>query len=588
MGGAFAYLTWCSLRNRIRVRIRRLREPRYLIGLVAGLLYMYAFVFRHAVRGRARGPAAPGLALAVAQGAAALEALGSAGLFALAVVAWLWPGSRQGLTFTRADVQFLFQAPLTRRQLVQYKLLRSQVGTIFGSAVMTVFLRSGSLEGGWMMMAGLWVMFSIIGLHATGISLSRQSVAQAGLTGLAKQWVPFALLAGAIAVIGGTIAVHATALAALATPREVAAELQRLATTGAAGVVLWPFRAIVRVPLAASSAEFWRALPWAIAMLAANYVWVLRADAAFEEASAMRSEEVAVRLAAIKAGRLSAPRVKPAATAAPTPFALALTGRPETAILWKNLIMVGRYLSLKTLLRLLPLVVLVGVLASRPDRQGGLLPVLAGLCLMGLIFTVLVGPQIARNDLRQDLAQLGVLKTWPVSGPAIVRGEILAPAVVLTAIAWILIVVGALLAGMFHLRPDAAAAVLANRLSYAIAAMLVAPGILLSQLVVQNGIAIVFPAWVAVGASRASGIEATGQRLLMLAGNLITLVLALLPGAIVGGGLALAVYWTTGVVLVFVPALLVAALLLAECWLATEALGRVLERTDVSAVDAAE
>jgi len=48
------------------------------------------------------------------------------------------------------------------------------------------------------------------------------------------------------------------------------------------------------------------------------------------------------------------------------------------------------------------------------------------------------------------------------------------------------------------------------------------------------------------------------------------------------------VYALTGTIPIVIPALLAAVVVLAECWAATELLGRVLDRTDVSAVDAAE
>ena len=44
--GALIYLTLCSMRNRFRVRFKRLREPRYLIGLIAGLSYFYFLFWR--------------------------------------------------------------------------------------------------------------------------------------------------------------------------------------------------------------------------------------------------------------------------------------------------------------------------------------------------------------------------------------------------------------------------------------------------------------------------------------------------------------------------------------------------------------
>jgi ABC-2 type transport system permease protein len=588
VAGAFLYLTVCSFRNRLRIRFRRLREPRYLVGLIAGSIYMWYFVFRNLFRrpivSTGRGGFGPISGMVRAAGPFA--AIGSLVLFAFTAISWLWPGTRPALAFTRAEVQFLFQAPLTRRQLVHYRLIRSQVGNIFGSVITTVFLRPGSLAMGWTTVAGMWLIFSIISVHSIGISLSHQSVRKAGWTGVARQWLPLTLILGSIAVLTATIALDWSHIRTLATARGVVDELEILTTTGIAGAILWPFRAMLRVPLAADATAFWLALPWGLLILVVNYLWVLQADAAFEEASAARSEQIAARLDAIRSGRRAAP-VRRKSKVLNQPFALAPTGRPETAILWKNLIMVGRYLSLKTLLRLLPLLVVVLAFASR-SHTAGVPSVLAILCLISLGFTIMLGPQIARNDLRQDLAQLGVLKAWPVSGPALLRGELMAPALVLTAIAWLLIGAGALLIGALDTSGSIRWMTSFNRLSFATAAMLIAPGVILAQLVVQNGIAVVFPAWVAVGTARARGIEATGQRLLMMAGNIVTLVLALLPGVLVGGAIAGGVYWKTGVLPIVIPALIVCAFLLVECWLAIEALGRVLERTDVSAVETSE
>ena len=42
------------------------------------------------------------------------------------------------IEFSRAEVQFFFQAPISRRQLLHYKLLRSQLALIFGTAFATI------------------------------------------------------------------------------------------------------------------------------------------------------------------------------------------------------------------------------------------------------------------------------------------------------------------------------------------------------------------------------------------------------------------------------------------------------------------
>jgi ABC-2 type transport system permease protein len=127
-----------------------------------------------------------------------------------------------------------------------------------------------------------------------------------------------------------------------------------------------------------------------------------------------------------------------------------------------------------------------------------------------------------------------------------------------------------------------------NVVSYAAAAAILAPPVILAQTVVLNGIAVMFPAWSSLGSSRARGIDAMGQRLLMMAGILLALALSLLPGAVVAGALMAVVYWLTGTLLIVVPALLVAFVVIVECWVAAELLGRALDRTDVTAIDPVE
>ena len=573
MIGAFLYLMGCSFKNRLRRRLQRLREPRYVIGLLVGLLYFYLAFFRRSGRPRVQGDAA-----AVAAVVGPLQFFGGLFLFSAAVITWVRPGGRPPLPFTRPEVQFLFTAPVTRRQLVHYTLWRSQIAILIGSVIASLILRPGSLSAGWTLVAGIWVVLMTLRLHLVGVALRRLSLASHGRMGLARQWLPLVVVVGAAGVLAHALIGAWPVLASLKDGQTVLAEVQRLAGQGAAAVVFWPFNALVRLPLAASPAEFVAALPPALILLALNYVWVLRSDAAFEEASAEHAERQAAMRAAPRPpskGRLAAP------------FTLAPIGPPETAILWKNLILIGRYVSLRTLVRVLPAVIVLGLVA-RSGGAGGFGVVLGTLALPLAAMAMLLGPQIARNDLRQDLARLPLLKTWPVRGAALIRGEVLAPAIVVTVVAWLLMLTAAFLGGGLREGSREATLLGANRASWLAAACVLAPAIVLAQVVVQNGLAVLFPAWVAIGAARARGIEATGQRLLMLAGMLVALIVSLLPGVAVAAALAILAYWATGMVLILLPALIVSVVVLAECWLAIEGLGRVLDRTDPSAVEAAE
>ena len=570
----FLYVTRCSMTNRLRRRAQRLREPRYLLGLIVGAAYMYLMLFRRGVW-RPLGTAGGAMP---AQLAGPMQLLGSLFLLVTAAIVWVVPGAGKPITFTRPEVQFFFTAPVTRRELLHYKLLRSQVGILISSTIVTLVMRPATLASGWMFVVGLWIVLAAVRLHLMGVALSRSGLAQHGRSALRRQWLPLAVAMGAVSIVAATVLREWPALSAMPDFETVFPELERLSQTGAAAVVLWPFRALVRLPLSPSPAAFFANFPAAFGIVALNYVWVLRADSAFEEASAEHAERQ------VRNPRAPRPVARGAASA---PFRLAPEGRAETAILWKNLILLGRYASLRTLVAFLPVLIIFGI-AAQAEGSRGVTRVIATMALPLAAMVVLLGPQAVRNDLRQDLAQLALLKTWPVSGATMIRGQVLAPAVVVTAMAWLLLIVGALFGGSLRAGSTENALFLRERVSYLVAAAMLVPPLVLSQTIVQNGLAVMFPAWVAIGSSRSRGIDAMGQRLLLMAANLLALLLAALPGAIVGGGAAFAVYALTGTIPIVIPALLAAVVVLAECWAATELLGRVLDRTDVSAVDAAE
>jgi hypothetical protein len=580
MVATFFYLTACGLRNRMRVRLRRLREPRYLIGSLAGLAYLYFVVFGRGFRSGRRPGTGPDtgrqtLSALIARVGAPMQFIGTVCLLLVAILAWLWPGSRKPIDFTRSEVQFFFPAPLTRRQLIHYKLLRSQLGLLFGSAVVTLFLRPSSFVSAWTLVVGMWVVLVVVRLHSIGISLSRASVAQRGAAHPIRRWAPVLVVGAAVGTLVVTAGLDWSRLSTLQGPEEVIQEMRTIWSSGISAAVLWPFAALMRLPLSGSAGEFLRALPVALGILAANYVWVLQADASFEEAAADRAEKAATsKRAALKATVKSMP----------TPFALAPEGRAELAIMWKNLILIGRYASLKMLFRLLPMVAVFGVL-SVTGKGSGLIGLLAAMCLMFVFMTVMLGPQMARNDLRQDLSRLAILKAWPIRGATLLRGELAAPAALLTGIVWLLIVTAAVLVPHLPDRKGELSELVLGRLSFGAAAMLLAPAVMLVQLVVTNGIAVMFPAWISIGPSRARGIDAMGQRLLMMAGVILALVTALLPAAVVAGLVGFVVYTITQTLPVVAPALTLAIVLIGECWLAAELLGGVLDRTDVSALE---
>ena len=141
-----------------------------------------------------------------------------------------------------------------------------------------------------------------------------------------------------------------------------------------------------------------------------------------------------------------------------------------------------------------------------------------------------MAPQVVRIDIRQDLQHLELLKTWPVKASAVVRGELLWPGVLITGVAWTMIAVATTLSGTVLPKIG-----VGWRLSIGMAIAIVAPALVFAQLTVHNAVALMFPAWVPLGNQRARGLDAMGQRLIMLGATWLLLMVMALPGAIAGG-----------------------------------------------------
>ncbi len=571
MNGAFAYLVACSFRNRVRSQLKRLRQPRYLAGLVVGVLYLYLIFFRPSSR-----RATPDLGAGFMQFPAdAMQAGMSVVLFLIVALSWLIPTKKGAIDFTRSEVQFLFTAPVTRRQLIHYKLLRGQLGALFSSIIFTLLMRTGDLVTGLRVMLGLWLTLGLVNLHLTGVGLSRASLMEHGASGWRRFGLPVVIVGAAFLALLWVVAAHWAMLSELEGGREVLRELVHIATTGVAGAILWPFRSAVALTLAGSPAEAGWALGIVAALFILNYMWVVRSDTAFEEASAESAEK------RLRDPMRAQPRV---AKRLKAPFRLAPRGRVETAILWKNLILVSRYVSLRTLFRLLPIVIIFGFGFSQSNRAG-LAEMMGFFSLTLIVMVVLMGPMLARNDLRQDLSNLAMLKTWPVSGRAMLRGQVLAPTALLS-VAVLILIVGA--ASLLTPTLMKAGVSWSDQLAYVVSAILVAPALILGQVVLQNAIAVLLPAWAGLGSSRSRGIDAMGQRILLTFGTFVGLMIGLIPAALIAGGVGVTLYAMTERVMIVIPAIASAIVVIAECWVATELLGLVLDRTDVSAIEAEE
>lgn len=119
---------------------------------------------------------------------------------------------------------------------------------------------------------------------------------------------------------------------------------------------------------------------------------------------------------------------------------------------------------------------------------------------------------------------------------------------------------------------------------FVVIALMLATPVCAAQLLIRNAVPILLPGWAMRAPDEQRGFNVMGQRLLMMAGNLLVLLVVLLPAAcIMGLGLLMAQYWFHGSMpVVALTTVLAAALLFFEVWLGIRFLGRQFEKIDVT------
>jgi ABC-2 type transport system permease protein len=335
---------------------------------------------------------------------------------------WLATPDRTALAFTPAEVHLLFPAPVSRRALVQSKLLRGQVAILLNVVVWVVLLRGGggSLDG-WQRGIALWILFSTFTLHRLAAALVRLNVGQrrGAARGRARSRscssAPvrrrrLRALAGAPAITAAW-AVASRPCSTRWADRAAAADrpLRAAARAGARGPVF-----------AVSGTDWlWRIGP-ALLVLALHYLWVVRTDAAFEEAALEASQERAKVLAKLSA----APNSRPSARAAALPASFPATwGHPPSPSRGRTLrppfaAAGGSDRSASSSWHLRRHAVRAQAHHRHADRGHARPHVVWGVMLL------LLGPVWTRYDLRLDLRDLTMIRTMPLSGRAIVSAEI--------------------------------------------------------------------------------------------------------------------------------------------------------------------
>jgi hypothetical protein len=524
--GALAFLIVRTTRNRLARQAARLKSPRYALAVLIGLAYFWFFFFGNPALRRSR-EVTPVHAGAVES---TIGSIAGVGFAVTAILWWLWGGVSNALAYQPAEMQMLFTAPLSRRQLLGYKIARTQVQLLFGALIWAVLMRRWgvTLTAPFRFLTA-WSFFSIMSLHRFGTALVLdQPVVGRRRWGV---WAGKGLAAAAGLAIGVPVLQALRRMTDLGVVEGFRGIAQALATPPAS-YALAPFHVLLAPLYQSSVAAWWGPFAAVAGVVVAHVLWVLAMSfVKFEESAATASAEMAKRLASIRERRsLGGVISKPSKTGRQW-LPLKPTGRPAVAIVWKNTLALARTGVVRSVL-IVVVMLWLGSAAARAFNssawKGGLAVSMAALAVMMLV----LGPRAMRNDLRQDLLNLPLLKAYPLSGTTMVAAQVASPTLLLTAFQLALCVLG-WWAAPAEFRPP----VLSVN-TMAIAVLL--PVVLLTfnaiAIGIQNGAALVFPAWVRLG-GQVGGVEVIGQSILVTLGSLLAQALMLILPAALGAAL---------------------------------------------------
>jgi len=450
-------------------------------------------------------------------------------MLAMCLLNLITSGGVKAVVFTPAEVDFLFPAPFTRRQLLAYKLGKSLVGLLFSSVLLSVvFLRHAvSWPFAWW---GTFLALIFMQLLAMAITLIAQSAGERAYTRSRKIILVAMLLIIAAAVIPSLKAGDGRlGFLKLA---------QAVHSSRIGSILLSPLEPFGRLFVAS---RWWpEGLIYSAAALGINGVLMLVVfylDADYLEAAATKSQKVYERAQRLRKGGLSA-LAKPGKKGKwAIPKLPHLRGAGPIA--WRQMTTALRN-SRGLLFVLLILALTVGPIMFAPGNVEN-----AGTSVISAFaFSTLIVGALLRFDFRGDLDLIDHLKSLPVSASAVSIGQLITPALMMSACH--LIIIGSV-----------ALAIRKMDILLASAAILSLPfNVLLFG--VENAMFLLFPTR---AAANPADFQGYGRQILMLfvKGGVI-LVAALIAG---GGGAMTHFLGAPASIAVAVAAILLSALALA-------------------------
>ena len=524
-----------QLKGRFVRWLRMLRRPKYAIVTAFGLLYFWVAVGRHMAEAEDR------LLIGLDWMEPFREAIYPLAAVLLAVlftITWLRSSKRPRLGLTEAELHFLLAAPVSRRGLLRYALLKAQMMALLSATILAVFSRS------WSLLPLYWLVLTLLDMHLKGRSFQQIRVAARPAMETRQRLMTVALLGLFwLLLVPQLIDVSQGFLAVLKESPDLGAAVTQQAQqlkSGLSGVLLVPFSSAV-APVFRFPGRSWF---FFAALWLAHYGWVVHGTRDFEEASLRQVRQLATSREGHQRRRLAEE------TRRRIPFPLAAGGSPETAIAWKNWLLRRRTPLRRQALILLATIVVLFVVTRATGGPAALLFIETIVGVTALSFPLLTG-LLFRHDFRTDLQRADILRSWPLRGWRLVLAEIQVPVVMATVqaaagLALLLTVYDSVAhradLSALSIFPEEASRTLAVAL--ALGALPILAGLAALSSMVQNLAALLWPGWMPLGfMSRQQGPSVMGLWMLISMGHFLAMMLGMLAPVLALGALLVAQYW---------------------------------------------
>jgi hypothetical protein len=332
----------------------------------------------------------------------------------------------RAVTFTPAEIDFLFAGPFSRRELLTYKLAKTALAGFISALIFGVIL--GRFGGNYFCrVVGIWLLFQFLQSLAMVIALLQETVG-ARLVTAGRRWVLLVVLAAAYLAVSKVVGRNFNFTELPSLPHLMA----EIGQTWAGRILLAPFRVFAHSMLA--SEFLFEGLGWSavaagidLAMMAV----VLGLDANYLETAATVSARRYERLGRVRRSGLGG-LANATSSGWKIPMLPWLGGTGP--IIWRQLTVALR--TTRTLLTILILAAVVGgVVIAKNAELSASIAIIIGISVYMNLFV----SQLLRFDFRGDLDHLDVLRSLPLRPTAVAVAQLVTPALVLWVVQFVLL-----------------------------------------------------------------------------------------------------------------------------------------------------